>query len=212
MFEVAEAQKMPMLACVGYVEDVGKAAETQSGVYANARVKIKGNSGVSRDITTNLLFRPEWFTPEFHPSQIDEMTFDGMDETETTRIKKGMSMVYRKLFGTRDSLGELPALIGLNGMTELAEKFQALGHTPEAEEIGDILRETILANIVDVGYVLKQAREKTEDLDENGKNIYVLREQYEIDRFFDPSEEGKARQVKSAKKSVTGAFKVAFEF
>jgi hypothetical protein len=221
-FKSAAARPLPQLACIGYIDEIKEVKETESGVYLNARVSIKGNDGVSRNSETNLLFRPDWFTPGFDPEGIKNLDFEDLDATEQQRVKTGLSLTYARLFGRGEAPGQLAVMAGSQeNYDKLADLFTAAYKGTEftGEEIVDIIRGFILDKCPDVGYVLRQQKEKTDQVDENGKAVYVLRDGYEINEWFFPNAANKKRlmnrAVKSAEKAVKTStqpdFKVAFE-
>ena len=209
-FIKAEAQEMPSRACIGYIDDLGVAKETESGVYANCRVSIKPLEA-GRANTTNLLFRPEWFTPGFNPKVIEEVTADNATAEENEKLRKGMAFMYRKLFGTKESVGQLEVMVGgAEALDELSDKFAAFGKEPSVEDVGEIIRGFVFEKAATVGYVLKQSREKTDEVGEDGKPVYVLREQYEVSEWFVPTEANKKRMRNRAAKNE-GKFLLTFE-
>jgi hypothetical protein len=216
-FATAEVRKMPRLACVGYVDDITEAKDTESGMYANCRVSIIGSSGASRKITTNFLFRPEWFTPGFNPETINQLEDPELSAEDLERTRKGLYMSYRRIFGTRESTGQLEAMIGgKQNLEALAAKRDALyasGGNKEftPQQVGELVRSFVLDTAANVGYVLKQATEKTDEVNENGKAVYALREQYEVGEWFIPTADNQKRMVTRAKKAKDGDFLVAFE-
>lgn len=200
-FALAEPDRKPTLACVGYVEEISDAKATASERYMNSRVKIVSPNG-GRDITTNFLFRPEWFERGFDPK-----SFDGLDVDDKT--KRGLSMSYRRIFGTKGTVGLLTALVG-GKVQEFAETLWAKGPVTE-ETVIDALREVSNAVQPDVGYILTQAREKTDSVNEEGKPVYVLSEFYEVQSVFIPTEDEQARIEKRAAKTKDGSFRVTWE-
>lgn len=215
-FATAEARKLPRLACIGYVDDAKDVKETESGVYANFRVTIKGNSGASRTVTTNFLFRPEWFTPGFDPKTIQQLDDPDLSPEEVEKLRNGIYSVYRRLFGTADTLGELTALVGgPDNLDKLAQKrdelYAKVNRELTKEEVFELVKTFILESPVQIGYVLKQAREKTDEVGSDGKAVYILRDQYEIDEWGVPTEDWRKRMIKRAKMSKDNSFLVAFE-
>lgn len=200
-FALAEPDKKPSLACVGYVEDIADAKPTANERYVNSRVKIVSPSG-GRDITTNFMFRPEWFEQGFSPKSFDALDVDD-------RTKRGLALNYRRIFGTKGTVGLLAALVGGN-VQEFAEALWAKGAVTE-ETVVDTLREVNNAAQPDVGYILVQAKEKTDELNEEGKPVYVLSEFYEVQSVFFPTDEAKERLEKRAEKTKDGSFRVTWE-
>lgn len=209
-FMKAEAQTMPTRACIGYIDDISAAKETESGVYANCRITIKALEA-GRGTMTNLLFRPEWFTPGFNPKTIEEVTVEGASQEEVEKLRKGMVFMYRRLFGTKDTPGQLEVMVGgAENLDALSEKFENIGGEPSIETVGEIIKSFVIDTAATVGYILKQAREKTDEVDEAGKQVYVLRENYELSEWFLPTEANKKRMRNRAAKA-NGDFLVTFE-
>ena len=202
-FAPAPVQAQPGLACLGYVDDVPEGKVSGSQKYVVQGIGIKGIKG-SRGVKTNLLYRPEWLRADFDPAQIEQQY-----DADTA---KGLLFVYRKMFGTSGRLG---ALEGLCGSTEkyyeLSDKICAL---PEVttEAVWQAIREFFIKDNpgTTCGYILKQRRDKLDELDADGKQQYALAEGYEVSDFFVPNEKGIEAQIKRAAKSE-GQFRVAFE-
>ncbi len=216
-FRKAPAPKLPTLVCTGYVSVVGEGKESEKGVYNVNPVEINGYGG-SRNTKVQILTRPEWFSldasgnPDFRPDQITD---------------NGMAFVYRKNIAAVDGISNLRGLAGNEeryaALSNLLFAAEGIAGDTSFNAIQNVLESFLIPaegeDSVEIGYVLKQKRTKTEDLDENGKNIYLLENKYEVSDFFEATDENKKKYRKSAEKSAEKAdkartpytFKVCFD-
>jgi len=205
------AEDLPTLACVGIVTDITPPKLTESGVYHNCRVSIEGTRGASRKITTNLLFREEWFSADFDPRSLKLATFPGVAEEEQERMRRGLVLTYSRLFGRDRELGQIAGLCGSS------ERYDQLGslfldeQSVDAQRIYEILRNFVVSpDSPEIGYLLKQATEVVD-----GER--VKRESYEASGWFWPSDPAHidrlAKRAQRALKESPSApsFVLAFE-
>jgi len=195
-FRAAEADALPKLACLGYVEKLGEGKITQKGVYHMQTIHIapmeSGKKGV-----VNFLYVPEWLDAGFNPATLKEEA-DG----------KALYFLYGKNIMSRQSMSVLQGIAGSE------ENFNTLSYnliTTEDKSPEGI--QAVLQNFFNevgptIGYVLQQRREKTGEVDENGKAIYELQPGYEVGSFFHPTDSEKAR---IAKQAANGKLVVTFE-
>jgi hypothetical protein len=216
-FSEAKVQKLPSLACIGYVDEVGEGKVSSTGNYVVQPIKLRAHTP-GRNANTNILYRPEWLDPNFEPNDLDELGEEGSDER-----KQGKSMlsVYRRNIAER---GKISALKGLAGSEEnfaqLANILVTLprdlsttdGSTAFVMAVSQNLRDflTVRNEGVDIGYILRQRQDKAGE-DENGKTIYELANGYEVQEYFFPSPEKLKSLRQRAAKTKDGAFKIAFD-
>lgn len=225
-FAAAKTPRLPELACKGIISEVPEAKLTDSQDYYMIRVKIQGIEG-SKDVVVNHLFRPEWYTPGFDPTTLEEMA-QSADE-EVARRGRAFEAVYRNnIGGTNSQVSNLKGFCGasdeaLGKFGELRDALYAKkneGKTADAAEdlTGDDIQGLLSKFLMQtqggkvIGYVLKQAKQKTEETDENNKAIYELRSNYEVKNYYVPSTKAHEAFVKKAKTAVpAGSFKVAYQ-
>ena len=212
-FTVAQAEAKPGLACIGRVANVGKAHLTRSGDYIYQPLEIQGY-GASQNIKMGICYKPEWFVSGFNPGEIDN---------------KGVLRMYARAISQQDEISQLLGLCGCNEelLDKLATALQGLelekmadaGGNVNVDQVCDAVT-SILAKILPaverVGYVLGQQSQKTDEVDENGKAIYVRSKFYEVKSFFNPGDEKAVkRQLKRAERSVdekgNSTFRVLFD-
>lgn len=225
-FAQAKTPKLPELACKGVITEVPEAKLTASEDYYMIRVKIQGIDG-SKDVTVNFLFRPEWLTPGFDPVSFE--TLINSSEPEVAKRGRAFDTVYRNnVGGSNSQISHLKGFCGandeaLNKFGELRDALYAkknAGKTAEdAEDLtGDEIQGLLSKFVMQVqgskvlGYVLKQATQKTDEMDDNDKPVYELRSNYEVKNYYLPSEKMHASFVKRAKAAVpAGSFKIAYQ-
>lgn len=207
MFVAAEAAKLPKLVCVGRVADVLDAKVSESQKYIVQPIQIEA-LGSGRNYRANFLYRPEQLRPGFNPKSYKA-------EMEAADAESVIT-VYRRNILAEDSGKSQPSLLrGLSGSDEV---FGTLAHRllslPEVtlEGVTEVLRETLVEEGADTvfGYVLKQARTKTNEIGDNGKFIYTLDNKYDLDTTFDYTEKALASWRKSAAKNPDG-LKVCYD-
>lgn len=228
-FREAPAKKLPTLVCTGYVSKVheGKAPDKSAGkIYTVNRVDINGYGG-SRNVSVYLLSLPEWFATDLDEEGVKRPAFrpTSLEEEEGGASKL---FVYRK--NIRAVSDDVPST--LQGLAGTEDRFYDLcdalldAEGIDGPESPKVISDTLTAFLtpegeepVEIGYVLKQKRTKTDDVDEDGKAIYILENSYEISDWWEPTEANKKKYRKSAEKSAERAaekgepvtFKVAFE-
>lgn len=225
-FASVPVQKLPGLACKGIVSEVPEVKATESGDYYMTRIKIQGLEG-SKDVVLNLLFRPEWLRPGFDPIKELQPLVDSADPVVAKRGNSFMAVYKNNIGGTNSQPSNLKGLVG--GTDESLIKFAEArdvmynaknsGKTAEeaedlsSDEIHGLLSKFLLQTQGGkvLGYTLKQANQKTDDVDDNGKPIYELRSNYEIANWFVPTEKNIRGLFERAKKAnPPGSFRVAF--
>lgn len=195
-FAKTDAQVKPLRACLGYLKSIGPVAHSKNdkSSYFVCPFELEGKYG-SMNIKGRLVFTPEMFDPSWNPKEHEDQTF-----------------VYTSNVYGPDSPS---ALMGLCGSEDIFEKLaelkdQHITNFNDSEEIGQFLTNffTELGH-VDVGYILKQQREKLED------GTYILRPFYEVGAWFYPSEKAIARLIKRADKYAEDPsatpFKIGFD-
>ena len=203
-FREASAARKPTLVCTGYVAGVPESKESASGKYNVTTVEING-LGASPNARVYLLTRPEWF-------ETNEDGFPAFRPDSLEKVEGGRSMlfVYQKNIA---QVGNTSVIQGLAGNEErfdtLAEALLSDPKTSDesdsAEAIQNIIEKLLVAKEgqtpFEIGYILKQQRNKTDDVDEDGKPIYVLENRYEVSEWFEATEANKKKYRKSAEKS-----------
>jgi hypothetical protein len=198
-FAEAATQSIPSLACIGYVDEVGEGKISASGTYVVQPIKIRANDA-GRNITVQLLYRPEWLDPNFLPAGLLE--HDG---------GSSMLFVYRRNIREK---GRVSVLQGLSGSDEGFARLAANIFTlPEKSIVAvqDTLRDFFVANQesgVEIAYVLKQKREKA-GVDENGKQQYELAQGYEVGEFHYATPEN-LKRLKQRASRPTANLKITF--
>lgn len=206
-FREAPAADLPKKVCVGYVSQVLPGKVSSTGKYVVQPIQLDGLGG-GKSLRDNLLYRPEWFSPGFDPLTIkDEIE----DDAEAERVLK---VYYRNINGR----GAISKLRGLAGS---AERFEILAHRllsqdeVTIENVTSILTEFFEENANDqvkVGYILKQQSTRTDDINpETGKNIWIKENRYEVDSYFDVTDEALKRLAKAAERS-NGHMQMTYDF
>jgi hypothetical protein len=228
-FRSASASRLPKLACTGYVAAVYDGRESKSGNYNTVTVEINGFGG-SKNTKVYPCTRPEWFAvdedgnPIFRP-----------DSLKKVEGGKSIQFVYASNIKGEDGVSTLEGLAGSEERFDLlTERLLTDARTSDpdksAEAIASILEDVLVAGQgeepFEIGYILKQQAEKSVDkngkpeLDpETGKPVYIYKNRYEIDEFFEATEKNKKRFRKQAEKSAEKAketgeppyFKVTFD-
>lgn len=212
-FGAAKVQEKPQVACTGMVNpsDISEPKETQSGVYYLSTVKFSGTRG-SQSMTTNFMFQPEWFEPNFNPESLNGKIDDGNGGEKND----GRYFVFGKNI---NKTGEISVLTALCGGTddhrrafrgELNAARTANNAPLSAEQIIGVLKQFVEAHQEEVGYILKQATEETGNLTANGRKERRLLDKYEIGTFFEVTDEIVTAQEKRALKSA-GKFLVGYQ-
>lgn len=205
-FKEGSAKKLPTLACIGRVQEVGEPKATESGKYFIIPVKIEGY-GASRSTRANFMFRKNWFTNGFDPESLLE--YEGGN---------GYYFVYGKNIAQKGSVSLLKGLVGDDDdkFDTLATALQSLPGSeteegPSATDIAETLRTYLVdeGNGENLGYILRQQRTKAGE-DSEGKAKYTLEPYYEISEFGSGDEKWRDRQYKRAERTTNGGFKVGF--
>jgi hypothetical protein len=197
-FATVTVEKVPSLACVGKVVEVGEGKLSKAETYVVQPIIIRGN-GANRQGRVNMLYRPEWFDPSFDPDSI---------KTDAGEQAKGMVFVYQRNIVPARGSKKLSVLQGLAGTPERFDDLSArlLGATYDENmitQVRNILNQFLVAEGEDVqiGYKLVQATEDTGEFDEKGKKVKALKEGYEVGDFFYPIKAHLVGQRAYAKKN-----------
>lgn len=205
-FSEASAKKLPVLACIGRVSNVGEAKTSESGVYSMIPINIEGY-GASRSTKLMFMFRPEWLVHGFDSASLKEY-----------ENGKALEFIYGKNINVRGGISVLKGLVGADdeAFETLADSIMGLPIDekvggPNPAQVADVLREFLIENEkgARIGYTLKQQRTKVGTNDE-GKPIYKDEPYYEVSEFWVADEKGRDRQFKRAQKDSSGNFKVTF--
>ncbi|MEN6532711.1 MAG: hypothetical protein ABFD60_12405 [Bryobacteraceae bacterium] len=219
----APVEKLPDLACIGYPTEVTEPKITKDGTgdTFNIRVTLTPVSGTAgRKLTTNFMFLPDWFNPGFDPRSLRDLKKEGDANFGAKLLRTYAQNVYTQA-------SRMTALEGLLGTQEnfnafwhaVAEEVRANGDftaetveaaTEKAKVIASILRAHTVEAIPTVGYIARQAKDKV-GVDENGKGVYDLRDQYEIADWFVVAPAEVKKLVARAAKAQNGSFKVTFD-
>jgi len=194
----AQERVLNTLCCIGYVSEVGEVKVTESGNYIGASFKLAGLKG-SRNSFHTIYLRPEWLEAGFTPD----------DETSE-------SFMYRKAMGTASTLGGIEGILGKDNVGAFLTDLDSRGPvTP------DTIKESLVKHFSGdhqgdkLGYILKQKSDKTDQVDDNGKNIYVRTNNYEVSEWFDANDEKviKSMVKRASKEPKEGypKFIIAFE-
>lgn len=201
LFREASARKLPSLACIGEVTEVGEGKLSNSGNYIVQPISLSAREA-GKDLRTNLLYKPEWFEYGFDPDTFQE-------------IEGGSSMesVYRRNISGR---GGLSTLSGLAGSDEEFERLQGI-LLDLTEVTAEVVQEALSNFFLDperdmlIGYVAQQQRTKTDRTNpETGKAIYIAENRYEVGSYFRVDEKTIKSLSNRAKKS-NGNFRLTFE-
>ena len=198
-FAEAKVSKLPALSCVGTVEEVGEGKLSSTENYVVQPISIRA-TGPGRSITFRILYRPEWFEPTFDPNSLEEYGPEGSK----------MLAVYRKNIAAKGGIAALKGLAGSEENYVKLAKALLTAQDKSIEGVRETLRTFFSENDVEVGYVLKQRKDKVGE-DENGKGIYELANGYEVGEFYFPTAENLKKQVQRANRSKDGSFRVAFD-
>lgn len=210
-FQEAPAKDLPRLICTGYVTGVSKVAVSESsGRYIVAHINIEANSA-GRGTKAFFCYRPEQlvngFNPRLYENSVDDVTGEPLDE----KLVKSLTFVYGKNIAMRDSISVIQ---GVCGSQEAADVLSDQLITDECESwdesaarVQEVLTRFFNTNVgpdgrpATIGYVLDQQQEKTGQVDEDGKPIYVKTANYNITKWFYPNE----RALKSWARSAEGS-------
>lgn len=220
-FAAADASRKPTLVCTGYVFKVGEGHPSTSGVYNVNPIEIQPFGG-GRAITYQFLTRPEWFEldsdgkPSFRPRSLEKA--DG---------GKSMLFVYQKMMNGEGTMSALEGLAGtperLAALEDALTETEGLDGDESANILEGIFKDILLAapgsDPVEIGYVLKQARNKTGFKNAEGRAEYVLDNKYDLGEFWEVTEKNKKQYRKIAEKSAARtqakdepiSFKICFD-
>ncbi len=221
LFAAGEADKKPTLVCTGYVFKIGEGHLSASEKYNVNPIEIQPYGG-GRPVTLQFLSRPEWFAlgkdgkPTFRPAAF-----------KTMEGGKGMSFVYKKMISNPDKLAAIPGLAGTEDRLARLEQAMVESEGLDGDESAQILQgifENILVagdgeDAVEIGYTLVQASEKTDEVNEEGKAIYLAKKGYDLKEFWQVSDREKKRfrgiaEQSAARQKAKGesvSFKVCFD-
>lgn len=177
----AAAPKRPRLAVTGIVKGLGTPKETASGDYDMSDINIESTRG-GRRIFGRFLFRPEWFTPGFKPTEVygEESRFltvwrmHGIPPVDF-RKKTNQHVLARNT--------TVAAICGgtVEGVTLLKEALAAAFAELPADR-SELTSEEIVAILNGVNAKIGQ-REQIFELKQSRDQGGELTDRYELDRF-----------------------------
>ena len=207
-FQEAEARDLPTLACIGRVTKVNEPKFTkvnENGInYIMIPVEVEG-FGASRNTRVNFMFRPEWLDEKFSPRTLKDVEGG-----------KGLLAVYGNNISQKGKISTLAGLAGTNkeAFATLSDALINLDQASEtiAQDVADTLKKVLIDDGVgaNIGYILTQQTEKTDEVDERGKPVYVKTQYYQVGEFFEPTQANRDKQYKRAERQTDGSFKVMF--
>ncbi len=228
-FRQASATRKPTLACIGYVAAVGEGKESKSKKYNVNPIEINGLAA-GPNTTVYLLTRPEWFeldaegNPSFRPDRLEEVEGGSgiLFVYQKNIAQKGNVSLLQGVAGNEDRFGDLAETL-LTKSVIINGKEETAAGDESAAVIEKLLEDFLVAgdgeSPFEIGYVLRQQSTKTDDVDADGKAIYVLENRYEVSEWFEATEANKKKFRKRAEKSAEKAkaagepvhFKVTFD-
>jgi len=205
-----EVEQLPTIACTGVVKKIHKPepSKTEGSAYHVARIDFEAENGPVSQPSTFLVYDPNWFASNFDA----KVELAGVEN-------KGKRFLYGKnIITPKGSRGQSVLEALSNGsFEELAGIIdKELGGEYDPDKFQEILAQF---EGQEIGIVLKQQQEKTDELNEKGRNVYVRQERYGVDRLFTVTDDSIKSFEKSAKKAAERAtkegkdvqFKVAWE-
>lgn len=178
-----EAEKMPNVIYVGFVDDIAQPTQRDGSNYENMRISLKGTNG-SKDYKANFTFRSDWFDPAFKIRDFKDAT-----DEKGNPVGKSLTFVYHSNLVATATSRKVTTLAALAGSpenysalwSELLNARVAKGSDLDGNEVHACIRHFVreVAQQPKIGYVLTQQTEKSED---GGKPI--LTEQYQVGSFF----------------------------
>lgn len=204
--------RIPTLACIGYVSEVGQMKETEDKGdgkpnYCMIPITLTPFEGGKKKVV-NFLFRPEWFVPDFDPNKdIKEQWGDQAN---------GPLFVYRRSFGTNSTIGVLTGIAGGSQQAgdALYDAIQvATGNGTHPEDVVDILRDNIIGDGEEdgkiLGYIVSQQSRRVKNDNDQWETVYT--DQTEVSGFWEVTEKAKAEMEKRARRQKDGLFRVTWE-
>jgi hypothetical protein len=196
-FKAGSAQKLPKFHCLGRISEIQSGKVSESQKYNVIPIVIEG-FGASRSLWLWFCWRPDWLSADFDPGVFDDIE-DG----------NSYAYVYRKNIHDGSGVSLLRGLAGTDeAFNALATRLQAL--SPEQANDPAAVQAVLEAFFIDeelggqkIGYTLKQVRTKTDDVDANGKPIYVREDRHELDKFWLPTTRAIQSRINSAAKNPT---------
>jgi hypothetical protein len=197
----AKIQEMPDLICVGAISEVAAVKEPAEGkTYHTITIDIEAGAG-GRDSKYVLCFQPKWFDNSFDDAALQEMA-----ETDAAAGNQyGPNWMYGRTVSHQSGRATLQVLaqcteVGAaeedaNGFSKLSAAFAAVNGTMDGQTVQEILRDFLLGK--EVGYVLKQRKDKQED------GSKVLTDQYQVNSFFVPTDKGMAYWTRAKGKTMS---------
>ena len=192
----------PDLACIGVLKAVGKnkvsTSDTAQAALENGATENEVFNSIPFTLeniyvgpstsTFFFVYRPEWFAADFDVQKL-------LDE-DADREANGLSPYVYNNYGRVIAHESRPSVLQTiansdddNGFTKLAEAFNEVGEI-SGEAVREILAEHLTGKTV--GYVLTQRVDKDDEGNE------TLTEQYNVQYFFDPNEDGQKAMIKAA--------------
>ena len=192
-----EARLLPKLACLGFIESVGTAKVSASGVYIYQPFKIGATQGGKKSFA-GLCYRPEWLRPGFDPESLKAETNGNT-----------LFTVYKMNIAGSNSLSALAGFAGSeDNFAQLAANIQSgiegVDDSEVMATVENILRDFTNDTAQEVGYYSVQKKEKGAD----GKKVAVPGNR-EIGGYFYPGPEAdKRHESEAAKQKLVLAYEV----
>lgn len=223
-----EPKRLPTLVCVGVPANFHEPKPTRSGMYINQRIDLSPE-GAGRTGSLFLCYRPEWFDPDFKPSIAYHLSKDeakaleeykearesgvavpGTPVLDSARAKSSALYVYEKNIYSQEGSPAILQVLGGSpkGFEELVGRLLDLERPIHTDAVRQTIETFVRDNEVRVGYILKQASEKTDEFDANGKRIYLRTPFYSVSEVFWPTEAKLERLAKAASNSFRITFSV----
>lgn len=199
-FQEATVQKIPSLAVIGRVSEVGEGKLSASQNYVVQPVKLEG-TGAGRNAAVYWLYRPDWLEAGFDPASLEQYGDEG----------RSMTHVYRRNIAVKGGISTLKGLAGSDAaFGTLAGTIIGLSDK-SIVNVQNALREflTVTNEDVQIGYVLKQRKDKA-GTDDDGKAIYELANGYEVNEFFFVTAEN-IKKLKQRAARSKGEFVLTFD-
>ncbi len=224
-FAKMEAKALPTQAIVGKITAVGPFTPSKGseGTYLTGPISFSAyDAGQSQKIY--LTFRPEWFTEKFH-QEVGEIgsvetyfneTYGDQEYTKTDGSVKNAAKSFAYVYSVNIANGDNTSL--LQSIFHEEADFEAFVQDsfakqfdpadPDLEEVNKFFEE----NLIDkkMGYIMSQKKIKTQNLDANGKAIYIRDNSREVKSYFPVTKKKIESMQKSAKNSKTG-FMLTFD-
>jgi len=219
-FAKMEAKALPTQAVVGKITSVGPFTPSKGsdGTYLTGPVSFSAyDAGQSQKIY--LTFRPEWFTEAFHQEvgesggsveKYFEEKYGDQEYTKTDgsvkNAAKSFSFVYQSNIANGDNTSLLQSIFPEDEQFENFVQAAFKENFDPAEPDLDAVNKFFETQLVDkkMGYIMSQKKIKTQNVDANGKAIYLRDNTREVKSYFPVTKKKIESMEKSAKNSKTG--------